>query len=138
MLAIKGIDGVKEVAQLWVTELIDKTWLHTTGQYKSWSVKVTVDEQTVQYPKNNLRSHGPLGPGWTGDTVTNVMDSNTKVNYVHQQLRHMDDTSFRGGLEDKIKIGHYPFTYDGEIDSAPDPGNSVEYFKIGKFVAVEF
>ncbi|MCJ1270705.1 hypothetical protein MMC22_010602 [Lobaria immixta] len=48
----------------------------------------------------------------------------------------MDDTSFRSGLEYKIQIGHYPFTYNGEMDSAPDPGHSVEDFKFGKFVAV--
>lgn len=50
----------------------------------------------------------------------------------------MDDSSFRGGLEDKIKNSHYPFTYDREEDPAPDPGHPVDDFKIGKFVAVEF
>ena len=73
---------------------------------------------------------------WTEDTWTNVLDFKVKIDYVHQQLRHMDDTSFRGGLECKIQIGHYSFPYNGEMDSAPDPGHSVEDFKFGKFVAV--
>lgn len=73
-----------------------------------------------------------------GDTVTDVVDFKAKVEYVHEQLRHMDDTSFRDGLIDRIKANHYPFAYDGEVDSAPDLGHNVEDFKIGKSVVVDF
>lgn len=67
-------------------------------------------------------------------TVTNIFEFKVKVDYVHEQLQYIDDNSFRGGLEDKIKKEHYPFAYD----AAPDPGYAVENFKIGKPVAVEF
>lgn len=118
--------------------LIEKSWIHTTGQYKSWSIKVIPDESTIKNLKDNLRSRGSLGPGWTGQTITDAIDFKVTTDYVHGQLRHMNDPSFRGGLEDKIKNGHYPFTYDGEEDPAPDPGHHVDNFKIGKYVVVEF
>lgn len=118
--------------------MIEKSWIHTTGQYKSWSIKIIPDESTIKNLKDNLRSRGPLGPGWTGQTITDAIDFKVTTDYVHDQLHHMDDPSFRGGLEDKIKNGHYPFTYDGEEDPAPDPGHHVDNFNIGKYVAVEF
>lgn len=131
--------------------------MKSAGQYSSWSVKIIVEKEIVNDIKIKLHEHGFLGSDWTGDKMTHVwhfkvnhlrafLSRSTadifcfqvKVDYVYQQLQHIDDNSFQVGLEDKIKKGQYPFAYDRRNDPTPNPSHDVLELKIGDSVAVKF
>ena len=138
VLGVRGIDGVKGVAQLWVIGKIDDPWLHQLGRYDSWCIKILLNQEDKRILKAGLKKHGILGETGAGEFPAHRVNFSAKKDYVDEQLRMMDDQSNRQGLEVIVESKCYPFTYDGTRTSNPDPGHSVSQFKRGRTVAVEF
>lgn len=82
--------------------------------------------------------HGILGQVWTGQSIAMRFYSSTKPGVVTETIGLFDDINKKETLRRCSDHGMFPFTYDGENDSNPGPGEDPINFVEGRLVAVEF
>ncbi len=134
ILAMKGLNGSKRVAQLWVIGKVEYTTL-VVNQFPSYIVKLCLTGDD----RNNfclmLKKWGNLGKDWDLSTIKSIVNFSTRPDKVEELIGLINGNK---EVQDIVKTTHYqdtfPFTYNVQkttnVDADyPDPGHDVNNFK---------
>lgn len=143
ILAMKGPNGSKGVAQLWVIDKVEYVTL-VVNQFPSYTVKLCLTGDDQNTLRLMLKKWGNLEKNWDLSTIKSIVNFSTRPDKVEELIGLISGNE---KVQDIVKIIHYqdtfPFTYNvrktTDMDADyPNPGHDVDDFKNGSKVAVEF
>lgn len=137
-LAVKSKDGASGWANLWFLGTIGQVFIRSAGDFRTWTVKLMLNEDSHVSLIENLRKYGKFRTSDELEGLSSLpLTISAKVDAVREQLSWMDEGMERDLLIDTLDKGAYPLAYDGVTDPNPDPGFDAGKFAKGDFVAVE-
>ncbi len=139
-LGVKGKDGSRGIAQLWLVGEILHALLVMMDRYY-WAIKIQISTETRDKLRAGLRTHGILKGAWNPTSLDTEISMSIKKNFVDSLVRIMPEDECKANVDSLLCDGTYLFTYDmktTEPRQFPDPGMfHVNNFQVCISVTVE-
>lgn len=107
VLRLEGVD-TPSIAQLWVIGRLQWANLNSTGEYKTWDIKLAMTNQDTALLADFLSTCGILGQTWSKSNLTGVLSLSARQTAVASQLKLMEEDEERTCLEAMLETNLYP------------------------------
>ncbi len=139
-LGVKGKDGSRAIAQLWlVGEILHASLVMMDRDY--WAIRIQISTETRDKLRAGLKTHGILKGAWNPTSLGTEIFMSIKKDFVDSLIRIMPEDECKANVDSLLCNGTYPFTYDvktTEPGQFPTPGIFyVDNFQVCTSVAVE-
>ena len=140
---MKVLEGVREVAQLWMIGKFEYTTL-VVNQYLSYTVKLCLTIDNCVIPRMILKKLGNLGKDQDLFSIEMIINISTKPDNVQDLIDLISDDKEVYKIVQIILIQDtFLFTYDvyeevGVDGNYPNPGYDIDNFKTRAKVVVKF
>ncbi len=139
-LGVKGKDGSRGIAQLWlVGEILHASLVMMDRDY--WAIRIQISTETRDKLRASLKTHGILKGAWNPTSLDTEISTSIKKDFVDSLVRIMPENECKANVDSLFCDGTYPFTYDmktTESGQFSDPGMfHVNNFQVCTSVAVE-